>query len=69
MYLQFHPKPSRPRTNVGLLLVSDDRGLATFVGTLQGGPGSFSSQRNVVTAYVEPSYGPSGENRVGFLRC
>jgi hypothetical protein len=56
MHLQFHPKPSRSGTNVGLLLVPNDRGLAAFVGTLPGsGPGSFRSQLNVVTAYVESS--------------
>jgi hypothetical protein len=68
MYLQFYPKPSCSRTNVGLLLVPDDRGMAAFVGTASGRAGSFRSQRNVVTGYVEPSCGPTGENLVGFLR-
>ena len=42
-----------PRARVrmwGCFSVPDDRGLAAFVGTLQGsGPGSFRSQLNVVT--------------------
>jgi hypothetical protein len=70
MHLQFHPKSSRSRTNVGLFLVADDRGVDAFVDTLTvNGPGSFRSQLNVVSAYIEPSCGPSGENRVGFLHC
>jgi hypothetical protein len=55
---------------VGRLLVPNDRGLAAFVRTLgHSRPGSFRSQLSIVTARIEPSFGPAGENRLGFLRC
>ena len=70
VHLQFHPKPSHSGPNVGRLLVSDDRGLAAFVGTLPGREvGSFRSHVNIVTGDVEPSSGPADENHMGFLRC
>ena len=69
VHLQFHPKPSHSGPNVGLLLVSDDRGLAAFVGALPGSElDSFRSHVNIVTG-VEPSSGPADENDMGFLRC
>ena len=70
VHLQFHPKPSHSGPNVGRLLVSDDRGLAAFVGALPGSEvGSFRSHVNIVTGDVEPSSGPADENHMGFLRC
>jgi len=55
---------------VGWLLVSDDRGLAAFVGALPGSEvGSFRSHVNIVTGDFETSSGPADENHMGFLRC
>ena len=70
MHLQFHPKSSHSRTNVGLFPVPDYRGMAAFVGTLPGrGHRPFRVRLNVVTACVEPSSGPVGKKSVGFQRC
>ena len=68
MHLQFHSKSSHSCTNVGRFLIPDDRGMAAFVGALPGRkPCSFRLQPNIVSAYIEPSFGTSGQKHVGFL--